>query len=178
MKLIFAGTPDIAARVLSGLIPYVQEHHHEIVGIFTRPDQCSGRGQHLIQSPVKQLAEKHHLPLFQPSSLNAKKDPFIQETLKNLAPDLIIVAAYGLILPQVVLDIPKWGCWNIHVSLLPKWRGAAPIQRAIEAGDEKSGVCLMQMDSGLDTGDILAQRTCPIHLTDTAEMLHDTLMKC
>ncbi len=175
MRLIFAGTPELAAEILGRLISFAQVHQHEIVAVLTQADRPAGRGQKLIKSPVKVLAEQQGLSLFQPISLKAKKDPQIQETLKNLKPDLIIVAAYGLLLPQAVLDIPRFGAWNVHVSLLPRWRGAAPIQRAIEAGDTESGVCLMQMDAGLDTGNILGRKVCPIHSDDTAEILHHRL---
>jgi methionyl-tRNA formyltransferase len=178
MKILFAGTPDIAEKVLNGLISYATENQHEIVGALTQPDRPAGRGQKIIKSAVKLLAEAHHIPIFQPLSFNPKKDPTspeIFEQLQALKPDLMIVTAYGLILPKFLLDLPQYGCWNIHVSLLPKWRGAAPIQRAIEAGDRETGICLMQMDQGLDTGDILARKTCPILLTDTAQILHDRL---
>ncbi len=175
MRLLFAGTPEIAASVLKSLISDPETSQHEIVGVLTQPDRPAGRGQQILKSPVKQLAEEVGISVLQPLSLSAKKDPLIQPTLRELKADLMIVVAYGLILPAAVLEIPTFGCWNIHVSLLPKWRGAAPIQRAIEAGDTHSGVSLMQMDAGLDTGDILNQKTCPITLTDTAQTLHDRL---
>jgi len=168
MRLLFAGTPEIARQVLEQLIP-----HHEIVGVLTQPDRPLGRGQKLEKSPVKQLAEKHPIPVFQPLSLG--KDPQIKSLLSSLQPDLLIVVAYGLILPESIFSIPRFGAWNIHTSLLPRWRGAAPIQRAIEAGDTQTGVSLMQMDSGLDTGDILLQKTCPISLEDTSETIHQKL---
>jgi methionyl-tRNA formyltransferase len=168
VKIIFAGTPDIAKVVLQTLIGT----RHEIVAVYTQPDREAGRGRQITASPVKQLALEHHIPVYQPLSL---KDAEAQAQLKALNADLMIVLAYGLILPQAVLDSPKLGCWNIHVSLLPRWRGAAPIQRAIEAGDKETGVSIMQMDAGLDTGAILYQMTCPILPQMTAEALHDKL---
>lgn len=172
LSVIFAGTPDISAFVLDELI---QSDKINLTGIFTQPDRPKGRGKKLQSSPVKDIALKNNLPVFQPISF--KKEPQYLEELKNLKPDLMIVIAYGLILPKAVLDIPKYGCINIHVSLLPKWRGAAPIQRAIEAGDTETGVSIMQMNEGLDTGDILNLETCPILKTDTAQSLHDKLAK-
>jgi methionyl-tRNA formyltransferase len=193
MRLLFAGTPEIAEKVLAGLISYIAplpalpfpakgeeaKSPFELIGVLTQPDRPAGRGQKIMQSPVKQLAETHGIPIFQPLSLSAKKDPIayqaLYQTLQDLKPDLMIVTAYGLILPRAILNLPKFGCWNIHVSLLPKWRGAAPIQRAIEAGDSETGICLMQMDAGLDTGDILVRKTCPILPSDTSQILQDKL---
>ena len=168
MNIIFAGTPEISAVVLKKLLTT----QHKIVAVYTQPDRPAGRGQKLMPSPVKQLALEHNIPVEQPERLKA---PDIQAHLASYQADLMIVVAYGLILPQAVLDIPKLGCWNIHVSLLPRWRGAAPIQRAIEAGDTQTGVCIMQMDAGLDTGDVLLQKTCPILPTQTGGELHDAV---
>jgi methionyl-tRNA formyltransferase len=167
MKIIFAGTPHFAARALEALTG-----KHEIVAVLTQPDRPAGRGMQLTQSPVKQLALQHGLNLMQPSSL---RDAAVQQALAALQADVMVVAAYGLILPQAVLDIPRHGCLNIHASLLPRWRGAAPIQRAILAGDAETGITIMQMDAGLDTGAMLLRRSCPITQEDTAATLHDTL---
>lgn len=167
MKIIFAGTPLFAARALEALTD-----KHEIVAVLTQPDRPAGRGMQLTQSPVKQLALQHGLNLMQPPSL---KDEATRKALAALQADVMVVAAYGLILPQAVLDIPRYGCLNIHASLLPRWRGAAPIQRAILAGDAETGITIMQMDAGLDTGAMLLRRSCPITQEDTAATLHDTL---
>jgi methionyl-tRNA formyltransferase len=145
---------------------------HEVVGVWTQPDRPAGRGRELAASPVKQLAQRSGVPVFQPVTL---KDAAAQQDLRDLQPDLLVVVAYGLILPKAVLAIPRFGCWNVHASLLPRWRGAAPIQRAIEAGDERSGVCLMQMEAGLDTGPVLLSLETPIADDDTAQTLHDRL---
>ncbi|WP_183411645.1 methionyl-tRNA formyltransferase [Litorivivens lipolytica] len=169
MRLIFAGTPDFAASHLKALI---QDGRHEIVAVYSQPDRPAGRGKKLQASPVKQLAIAHDLPVYQP--LNFKTEDAVSE-LKSHQADLMIVVAYGLILPQVVLDAPRLGCVNVHASLLPRWRGAAPIQRAIEAGDLETGITIMQMDAGLDTGDMLLKTTCPINSDDTAASLHDKL---
>ncbi len=168
MRIIFAGTPDIAAVVLQTLLTT----EHEIVAVYTQPDRPAGRGQHLMPSPVKVLALQYQLPVEQPVGLKSAE---IQAQMASYNADLMVVIAYGLILPKAVLTIPKLGCWNIHVSLLPRWRGAAPTQRAIEAGDTETGVCIMQMDAGLDTGDVLYQKTCPILPNQTAGELHDQL---
>jgi len=168
MKIIFAGTPQFAATALQTLL----DRQHEIVAVYTQPDRPSGRGMQLQPSPVKQLAMQHKLPVFQPASL---KDPAAQESLAAFNADIMVVAAYGLILPKAVLEIPKLGCLNIHASLLPRWRGAAPVQRAILAGDAETGITIMQMDEGLDTGDMLLKRTCPIESADTAQTLLDRL---
>ncbi len=168
LRIVFAGTPDFAASSLAALI----QHGYDIVGVYTQPDRPAGRGQKLTPSPVKQLALDHQLPVFQP--LNFKTESAITE-LADLKPDLMIVAAYGLILPQVVLDLPKMGCINIHASILPRWRGAAPIHRALLAGDTETGITIMQMALGLDTGDMLYKKTLPIHSNDTAGKLHDRL---
>jgi methionyl-tRNA formyltransferase len=169
LKIIFAGTPEFAAIALAQLI----KHGHEIVAVYTQPDRPAGRGRKLMPSPVKQIALDHHIPVQQPESL--KKEPAAIETLKGYAPDVMIVAAYGLLLPQSVLDIPTYGCLNIHASLLPRWRGAAPIQRAILAGDSETGITIMQMDAGLDTGDMLLKKPLLIADTMNAGELHDQL---
>lgn len=168
LRIVFAGTPEFAARHLQALL----DAGHPVVGVYTQPDRPAGRGQKLMPSPVKQLASQHNIPLFQPSSL---RDPMAQAELAALRPDLLLVVAYGLILPQAVLDIPRLGCINSHASLLPRWRGAAPIQRAIQAGDGESGVTLMQMEAGLDTGPMLCTVTTPISTEETAGSLHDRL---
>lgn len=168
MKIIFAGTPDFAASALAALI----DAGHEIAAVLTQPDRPKGRGMKLTPSPVKTLALEHGLAVWQPLTL---KEADIQQQLQDLQADVMVVAAYGLILPQSVLNIPKFGCLNIHASLLPRWRGAAPIQRSIEAGDTESGVCIMQMDVGLDTGDVLLTRRTPITEHTTAAQLHDEL---
>ena len=168
MRLIFAGTPDFAAVALKALIA----EGHDIGLVLTQPDRPAGRGLKLMPSAVKVLALAHGLPLAQPASL---KDPAAHLQLRSVAADVMVVAAYGLILPQVVLEIPARGCLNIHASLLPRWRGAAPIQRAILAGDTETGITIMQMDAGLDTGAMLAKYALPIEAEDSAKTLHDKL---
>lgn len=168
LKVVFAGTPEFAAEALTALI----NSEHEVIAVYTQPDRPAGRGRKLKASPVKEVAEKYNLPIYQPESLKSESD---QQQLRELNPDVMIVAAYGLILPQVVLDIPRMGCLNIHASLLPRWRGAAPIQRAILAGDTETGITIMQMNAGLDTGDMLSTSTCPIEQSETAGSLHDKL---
>ncbi len=168
MKIIFAGTPDFALPSLRALL----DSEHEIVAVYTQPDRPAGRGRKLTASPVKQLALENHIPVHQPPTL---KDSIAQQQLANLHADLMVVIAYGLLLPQAVLDIPKHGCINVHGSLLPRWRGAAPIQRAIIAGDKTTGITIMQMDAGLDTGDMLAMRVCDIDIDDTSQDMHDRL---
>ncbi len=170
LKIIFAGTPEFAATTLASLL----NTEHAICAVYTQPDRPAGRGRKLTPSAVKQLALEHKLPVFQPLSL---RDETAQQQLAELNADLMIVVAYGLILPQAVLDAPKYGCLNIHASLLPRWRGAAPIQRAIEAGDAESGVTIMQMNAGLDTGDMLHKVSCAIEAGDTAQTLHDRLAR-
>ena len=167
MKIIFAGTPQFAASALAALIK-----EHQIVAVLTQPDRPSGRGMHLTASPVKQLAMLHGLPVLQPSTLKTEE---AQQAIAQLDADVMVVAAYGLILPKAVLEIPRYGCLNIHASLLPRWRGAAPIQRAIMAGDVETGITIMQMDEGLDTGDMLLKKICEIAAVDTAQSLHDKL---
>lgn len=167
MKIVFAGTPEFAVPSLRAAA-----RHNEVVAVYTQPDRPAGRGRGLSVSPVKLEALKRGIPVLQPQTL---RDPGTQAALRALAPDLMVVVAYGLILPRAVLEIPRHGCWNVHASLLPRWRGAAPIQRAIEAGDSQSGVCLMQMDAGLDTGPVILRQATPISETDTAGLLHDRL---
>lgn len=173
MKLIFAGTPEFAACALQALI----DEGHEIVAVYTQPDRPAGRGQKLTASAVKQLALQHHLPVYQPLHLKSSSEEGLaaQQQLASFNADVMVVAAYGLILPKAVLDMPKLGCLNIHASLLPAWRGAAPIHRALLAGDAQTGITIMQMDVGLDTGDMLYKTICPIENTDTSATLHDKL---
>lgn len=168
MRLLFAGTPDFAATSLAALL----DSPHQLLGVYTQPDRKAGRGRKLRPSPVKQLAIEHRLPVFQPITL---KDPDAQLHLAGLRADLMVVVAYGLLLPQAVLDAPRFGCVNVHASLLPRWRGAAPIQHAILAGDRQTGVSIMQMDAGLDTGPVLQQVATPIGPADTGAGLHDRL---
>ncbi|UAW98427.1 methionyl-tRNA formyltransferase [Halopseudomonas nanhaiensis] len=168
LRLVFAGTPEFAAAHLSALLAAGLD----IVAVYTQPDRPAGRGQKLATSAVKQLAVQHGLPVYQPQTL---RDADAQAQLAALKPDLMVVVAYGLILPQAVLDIPRLGCINSHASLLPRWRGAAPIQRAIEAGDSESGVTVMQMEAGLDTGPMLLKAATPISCSDTGGALHDRL---
>lgn len=168
MRIIFAGTPDFSVPCLNTLI----QAKHDVIGVYTQPDRPAGRGRKLSASPVKSAAVEHNIPVYQPLSLKTVE---AQQQLADLAPDLMVVIAYGLILPQAVLTIPKYGCVNIHASILPRWRGAAPIQRAIIAGDAKTGVTIMQMDAGLDTGDMLAKVECDIVVDETSQSLHDKL---
>ncbi|HCB1500879.1 methionyl-tRNA formyltransferase [Klebsiella oxytoca] len=168
LRIIFAGTPDFAARHLDALL----SSEYEIVGVFTQPDRPAGRGKKLMPSPVKILAEANGLPVFQPSSLRPQEN---QQLVASLNADVMVVVAYGLILPKQVLDMPRLGCLNVHGSLLPRWRGAAPIQRALWAGDTETGVTIMQMDVGLDTGDMLYKLSCPITGEDTSGSLYDKL---
>lgn len=168
MRLIFAGTPEFAAKALSALILA----GHDIPLVLTQPDRPAGRGMKLMPSPVKRLALEHGLQVLQPDNL---KGADIQAQLASFSPEVMIVAAYGLLLPKAVLEIPKFGCLNIHASLLPRWRGAAPIQRAILAGDAETGITIMQMDVGLDTGAMLLKTHLPITPEDTAGSLHDKL---
>lgn len=170
MRIVFAGTPEFALEPLKALLD--SKSKHQIVGVFTQPDRPAGRGQNLHLSPVKELALLHHIPVYQPLRL---KDPLEQALLRDLDPDLMVVVAYGLILPQAVLEFPKYGCINIHASLLPRWRGAAPIQHALLAGDLCTGISIMQMDAGLDTGDVLFTYPYDIKPTETSKTLHDTL---
>lgn len=169
MKIIFAGTPQFAVGALSSL-----HREHQIVAVLTQPDRPAGRGMHLAISAVKQRAIQYQLPVLQPATL---KNAEIQREIAALNAEVMVVVAYGLILPKAVLQLPRHGCLNIHASLLPHWRGAAPIQRAIQAGDVETGITIMQMDEGLDTGDMLLQRRCLIADDDTAQTLHDRLAK-
>lgn len=170
MKVIFAGTPDFAAAALKA----IAATGFEIPLVLTQPDRPKGRGMQLAPSPVKQAALELGLRVAQPEKLRNNAEAL--QMLKEVEADVMVVAAYGLILPQDVLDTPKHGCLNIHASLLPRWRGAAPIQRAIEAGDAETGVCIMQMDIGLDTGDVVSEHRYVIQPTDTANEVHDALM--
>ena len=169
MRVLFAGTPDFAAAHLQALLdaPTIS-----VIGVYSQPDRPAGRGKKLTASPVKKLALKHQLPVFQPQSL---KDPEQQRILSELQADIMVVVAYGLILPQAILDAPRLGCINVHASILPRWRGAAPIQRAIEAGDAETGVTIMQMDAGLDTGAMLSVSRCDIDSNETSASLHSKL---
>lgn len=168
LNVIFAGTPEFAALHLQALI----DSEHKVVAVYTQPDRPAGRGKKLQASAVKQLANEHSLPVYQPESL---KTADAQQELASLQADIMLVVAYGLILPKVVLDMPKLGCLNVHGSLLPKWRGAAPIQRSIWAGDSETGVTIMQMDEGLDTGDMLLKQALPIEDQDTSSSLYQKL---
>ena len=168
MKVIFAGTPEFAAAALQAIIAA----GHAVALVLTQPDRPAGRGMALQASPVKTLALEHGIEVFQPPSL---KDAEAQARVAAVGAEVMVVAAYGLILPQVVLDMPALGCLNIHASLLPRWRGAAPIQRALLAGDEETGVCIMQMEAGLDTGPVLLRGAFPIAPDDTTASLHDRL---
>lgn len=168
LRIIFAGTPDFAAKHLSALL----NSEHQVIAVYSQPDRPAGRGKKLKPSDVKQLAVSHDIPVYQPASLRNEE---AQQALSALDADLMVVVAYGLILPQVVLDTPRLGCINVHGSLLPRWRGAAPIQRSIWAGDAETGVTIMQMDLGLDTGAMLHKVTCPIAANETSASLYDKL---
>jgi methionyl-tRNA formyltransferase len=165
-RIIFAGTPEFAAQSLQE----IHKNDFEIVGVFTQPDRKSGRGKKITKSAVKVFAESQNLPVFQPEKIKE-----CEKIITDLKADIMVVVAFGQILPQDILDIPHLGCLNIHASLLPRWRGAAPIQRAILAGDKTTGVGIMQMDAGLDTGGVLLEKTCEITDADTASSLHDKL---
>lgn len=168
LRIVFAGTPDFAARHLAALL----SSEHEVIAVYTQPDRPAGRGKKLTASPVKTIALEHDIPVYQPE--NFKSDEAKQE-LADLNADIMVVVAYGLLLPQVVLDMPKLGCINVHGSILPRWRGAAPIQRSIWAGDAETGVTIMQMDIGLDTGDMLKIATLPIEASDTSASMYEKL---
>ena len=170
MRLIYAGTPEFAVAPLAAL----HQAGYHIAAVYTQPDRPAGRGRAAKAPPVKQAAQALGIAVRQPPTLSAAED---QQALAGLKPDLMVVTAYGLLLPKAVLDIPRLGCINIHASLLPRWRGAAPIQRAILAGDTTTGITIMQMDEGLDTGAMLMQRECPIRDNDTGSSLHDRLMQ-
>ena len=167
LRIVFAGTPDFAVPSLRAAA-----QRGEVVAVYTQPDRPAGRGRELQASPVKLEALRRGIPVLQPESL---KSELSRDALRALQPDLMVVVAYGLLLPQRILDIPKFGCWNVHASLLPRWRGAAPIQRAIEAGDSETGVCLMQMEKGLDTGPVLLRQSLAIGDSETGGQLHDRL---
>ncbi|TKR31130.1 methionyl-tRNA formyltransferase [Luteimonas gilva] len=167
MRIVFAGTPDFAVPSLRAAAA-----RGEVVAVYTQPDRPAGRGRELQASPVKLEALKRGIPVLQPETL---KSELSRDALRALEPDLMVVVAYGQLLPQKILDIPKYGCWNVHASLLPRWRGAAPIQRAIEAGDRETGVCLMQMEKGLDTGPVLLSQKLAIGENETGGELHDRL---
>lgn len=168
LNIIFAGTPDFAARHLAALL----KTHHNVVGVLTRQDKPAGRGKKLTPSPVKVMAEENAIPVFQPTSLRNEES---QQWVADQNPDIMIVVAYGMILPEAVLNLPRLGCLNVHGSLLPRWRGAAPIQRSIWAGDAQTGVTIMQMDIGLDTGDMLHKAILPISAQDTSASLYEKL---
>jgi methionyl-tRNA formyltransferase len=168
LRLVFAGTPEFAVPGLRACI----DAGADVVAVYTQPDRPAGRGRKLSPSPVKQAALAAGIPVEQPASL---KTSAAQQRLRDYTPDLMVVIAYGLILPRAVLALPQLGCWNVHASLLPRWRGAAPIERALLAGDAETGVCLMQMDAGLDTGPVLLRETVAIHDDDTGSSLHDRL---
>lgn len=168
MDLVFAGTPRFAQVALAALL----DAQHCVRLVLTQPDRPAGRGRRLEASPVKRFAEERGLPVLQPATL---RDPKIVAAIAAQAPDVMIVAAYGLLIPKTILELPARGCLNIHASLLPRWRGAAPIQRALLAGDEQTGITIMQMDEGLDTGPMLRQEVTPISEEDTAGSLHDRL---
>jgi methionyl-tRNA formyltransferase len=168
LRIIFAGTPDFAARHLDALIA----SEHEVVAVFTQPDRPAGRGKKLMAGPVKTLAQEHEIPVYQPASLRPQEN---QALIAQCNADVMVVVAYGLLLPAAVLTMPRLGCINVHGSLLPRWRGAAPIQRALWAGDEQTGVTIMQMDKGLDTGDMLHKIACPVTPEDTSATLYDKL---
>lgn len=171
LRLVYAGTPEFAVPPLDSVLAGPDQ----LLAVYTQPDRPAGRGRQLQASPVKQRAQAAGIEVRQPLNF---RDPVDRARLAELKPDLLIVVAYGLILPQSVLDIPRFGCWNLHASLLPRWRGAAPIQRAIEAGDSETGICLMQMERGLDTGPVLLRRSVRIGADDTGGSLHDRLAEC
>ncbi len=168
MRIVYAGTPEFAVPALASLLA----SEHDVVAVYTQPDRPAGRGRKLKASPVKQVAEQAGILVLQPQTLKSTDE---LARLQTLQPDLMVVAAYGLILPAAVLEVPTHGCINIHASLLPRWRGAAPIHRAVLAGDEETGITIMQMAAGLDTGDMLLQHTLPITTKDTTALLHDRL---
>ena len=170
MRVIFAGTPEFAAAALQAIL----DAGHTVALVLSQPDRPAGRGMQQLPSAVKRLAMQHGLATYQPERL---KDPASHDPIRQAAADVMVVAAYGLILPQAVLDLPRFGCLNIHASLLPRWRGAAPIQRAIEAGDRETGITIMRMDAGLDTGSMLLRRALPIAPDDNAASLHDKLAR-
>jgi methionyl-tRNA formyltransferase len=167
MRIVFAGTPEFAVPSLRAAA-----RHNEVVAVYTQPDRPAGRGRGVQASPVKLEAVQRGIPVLQPENFRSSLS---KDALRALQADVMVVVAYGLLLPRQVLAIPQYGCWNVHASLLPRWRGAAPIQRAIEAGDTETGVCLMQMEAGLDTGPVLLQLGTPIGANETGGQLHDRL---
>ncbi|MGI9292587.1 MAG: methionyl-tRNA formyltransferase [Pseudomonadales bacterium] len=169
LNVVFAGTPEFAAHALQALL---DDTANNVCAVYSQPDRPSGRGRRLLASPVKQLAQQYSIAIYQPENFRSAQ---AFDELRALQPDVLVVAAYGLLLPKSVLEIPAHGCINIHASLLPRWRGAAPIERAIEAGDRETGVCIMQMDAGLDTGPILAQQSCAIDSSETGDSLRAKL---
>lgn len=172
LRIIFAGTPEFAAESLKALLTNPANDNYQVVAVYTQPDRPAGRGQKLKPSPVKEVAIDAKIPVYQPVNF---KDDESKQQLSDLNADLMVVAAYGLILPKAVLDTPTYGCINVHASILPRWRGAAPIHRAILAGDQETGITIMQMDVGLDTGDMLLKSYTDIENTDTSASLHDRL---
>ena len=168
LRILFAGTPDFAAANLQALLT----DGHDVIGVYTQPDRPAGRGRKLTPSPVKKVALEHNIPVYQPLNFKQQDD---RELLASLNADLMIVVAYGLLLPKAVLDAPRLGCINVHASLLPRWRGAAPIHRSLLAGDTETGVTIMQMDEGLDTGAMLLKKSCSINAAETSGELHDKL---
>ncbi|EOU2464471.1 methionyl-tRNA formyltransferase [Vibrio navarrensis] len=168
LRIVFAGTPDFAARHLAALL----SSEHDVIAVYTNPDRPAGRGKKLAAPPVKELALEHNIPVYQPENFKSVE---AKQALADLNADLMVVVAYGMLLPQAVLDTPKLGCINVHGSILPRWRGAAPIQRSIWAGDAETGVTIMQMDIGLDTGDMLKVATLPIEPSDTSSSMYDKL---
>ena len=170
-RIVFFGTPEFASAHLLTIL----NSQHNVIAAYTQPDRPAGRGRKIQKSPVKKLALQHNIPVYQPLFL--KRNHEVCEQLARLKPDLMIVIAYGLILPQDILDIPAYGCINVHGSILPRWRGAAPIQRAILAGDKITGITIIQMNEGVDTGDVLLKSYCPIQNTDKASDLHDRLIE-
>lgn len=168
LRIVFAGTPDFAARHLAALL----SSQHDVIAVYTKPDSPAGRGKKLTASPVKNIALEHDIPVYQPASLRNEE---AQQELAALNADIMVVVAYGLILPTDILETPKLGCINVHGSILPRWRGAAPIQRSIWAGDKETGVTIMQMDEGLDTGDMLKIASLPIEATDTSATMYEKL---
>lgn len=168
LRILFAGTPDFAAASLQALI----NAGHDVIGVYTQPDRPAGRGRKLTPSPVKKVALEHEIPVYQPLNFKTEED---RQPLAELQADLMVVVAYGLLLPKAVLDAPRLGCINVHASLLPRWRGAAPIHRSLLAGDSETGVTIMQMDEGLDTGAMLLKKSCSIATSETSGELHDKL---
>jgi methionyl-tRNA formyltransferase len=168
LRIVFAGTPDFAARHLAALL----SSEHDIIAVYTQPDRPAGRGKKLTASPVKNIALEHDIPVYQPENFKSEE---AKQQLAELNADIMVVVAYGLLLPEVVLNTPRLGCINVHGSILPRWRGAAPIQRSIWAGDAETGVTIMQMDVGLDTGDMLSIATTPIEATDTSASMYEKL---